>query len=285
MKPVNKYLKEEDYRLVSYACLRKEFEDLYAKELRKTPSVYGSKYKNQTKIHWSRDWEYPWAIINSYVKKGHKVLDCGCGGSPLLLFLAQYGCEAYGIDPGLYSQRQSVVSYYSQLLKRVITQTFSKNRERALNIKESSDLFPDRSQSFLKHTVTQLKPPSDSWVYDAKRIKKLGLEIKYSEESLDKMHFETEFFDRVFCISVIEHLSEEAAYAGMKEMARVLKKGGLLVVTIDVDGPHLNPKLAGKYKELIDCSSLKLYGDSDFSIPNPSNVPGTYNVIGFILEK
>jgi len=68
-------------------------------------------------------------------------------------------------------------------------------------------------------------------------------------------------------------------------MARVLKKGGLLVTTIDNDGPHVNPKLVGSYKKLIEASGLELYGTSNFDKPNPLKVPGTYNVVGFILRK
>ena len=99
------------------------------------------------------------------------------------------------------------------------------------------------------------------------------------------MHFEDEFFDKVFCISVVEHMPKQVAYDGMKEMARVLKKGGLLVVTVDDDGPHVNPEFSGKYRDLIEASGLELYGASDFTKPDPEDVPGIYNVVGFILKK
>ena len=41
-------------------------------------------------------------------------------------------------------------------------------------------------------------------------------------------------FDRMFCLSVVEHLDASTARRGMREMARVLKPGGRLIVTVDV---------------------------------------------------
>jgi len=283
VKPINRFLREEDYRLVSYRCLRKVFEDIY-EELGKTPSLYGSKYENQTKIHWSRDWEYPWAVIHSRVKAGHRVLDCGCGGSPLLPFLARYGCQAYGIDPGINTPMQSLYSHYLQLWKRAIARISSSQKgtgSEAVKRGESSG----QATSLLRRAIRFLRRSSDAWEYDARWMKRLGMDVKYFPDSLDKMRFEDQFFDRVFCISVIEHLPEQIAYAGMREMSRVLKKGGLLVVTVDNDGPHVNPALRGKHGELIAATGLSLCGESDFVVPDPDQVPGTYNVVGFLLRK
>ena len=99
------------------------------------------------------------------------------------------------------------------------------------------------------------------------------------------MHFPDNYFDKVFCISVIEHLPTEMAYKGMKEMARVLKKGGRLIVTVDNDGTQVSSELTNSYEKLISESGLRLFGPSDFTKPGPEDVPGTYNVVGFILEK
>ena len=283
MKPINRFLREEDYRLVSYRCLRKVFEDIYEKELGKTPSVYGSKYENQTKIHWSRDWEYPWAVIHSGVKADHRVLDCGCGGSPLLPLLARYGCQAYGVDPGINTPIQSLYSHYSQLWNRVIARISSSQKGNGSKAVKRGESSRGQATGLLRRAVRLLRRSSDNWVYNARRMKRL--DVKYFPDSLDKMRFEDEFFDRVFCISVIEHLPEEIAYAGMREMSRVLKKGGLLVVTVDNNGRHVNPALRGKHEELIAATGLSLFGESDFVVPDLDQVPGTYNVVGFLLRK
>lgn len=52
-------------------------------------------------------------------------------------------------------------------------------------------------------------------------------------ESMDKIN--NEYFDRVFCISVIEHVPRRAIPDLMREMTRTLKPGGLLVMTVDVN--------------------------------------------------
>ena len=274
MRIINKFLEEEDFKLVSFRCLRKEFEHIYSNILNKGPEIYGSKFPDQTKICWARDWEYPWAIINSDVKAGEKVLDCGCGGSPLLPFLAQFGCEAYGIDPNIF-KKKSLLRYYYDMIKKIMHKFRDKN---------SQGLTGNFKQGFFKIAISYLRRQDNLDRLD-KDPNKLGFKIKFFEESLDKIHFEDNFFDKIFCISVIEHLSKETAYSGMKEMARVLKKDGLLVMTIDNDGPHVTPELVGKYEELISASGLEIYGVSNFKMPAPDNVPGTFNVVGFMLKK
>jgi SAM-dependent methyltransferase len=210
------------------------------------------------------------------------VLDCGCGGSPLLPFLARYGCEAYGVDPGIGKPRPSLVTHYRTLFGRLI-------RKGSISLKRLVNREGEGSRSDSPKIVSKIKrvlrPANDAWYHDSRRIKRLGLDIKYFADSMENLRFESEYFDRVYSISVVEHLPEHVAYAGMKEMARVLKQGGLLVVTIDNDGPHVTAELRGKFQELIACTGLSLFGATDFSLPDASDVPGTYNVVGFVLEK
>lgn len=59
-----------------------------------------------------------------------------------------------------------------------------------------------------------------------------GLDIRTC--SMTHLDAPDNHFDRVFCLSVIEHLEAPVARAGMREMARVLKPGGRLIVTVDV---------------------------------------------------
>jgi ubiquinone/menaquinone biosynthesis C-methylase UbiE len=306
MKVINKFLDCNDFKLETFQALKKDIEYLYTTILKKKPHSYGSKHPNQTKIHWSRDWEYPWAITFSEVKAGDKVLDCGCGGSPLLPFLAQYGCIAYGVDPYLF-KKFSTLKYYLKVIKTYLndiklisSMIFKIKLENKSQIKSEfhqksksrNENFPSYLYSALKlikkHINLILKPKlprKNNLNRFTKNPNKLGFRIRFYSDSLDNIHFEDNFFDKVFCISVIEHLHEDVAYKGMKEMARVLKKDGLLIITLDNDGPHVNPKLVGKYDVLIKQSGLKLYGSSDFDMPKPEDNPGTYNVLGFILKK
>jgi SAM-dependent methyltransferase len=63
-------------------------------------------------------------------------------------------------------------------------------------------------------------------------IQRTGLDIRAC--GITRLDAPSNHFDRVFCLSVIEHLDADTARRGMREMARVLKPGGRLVVTVDV---------------------------------------------------
>jgi len=73
-----------------------------------------------------------------------------------------------------------------------------------------------------------------------------GVKVNYSFGNATKIDFDDEMFDRVFCISTIEHLEEQykdGEYVNyheknldviaIGEMLRVLKPGGLLIMTFD----------------------------------------------------
>ena len=276
MNPTNRYLRDEDYALVSFQFIKKECDRVYHEVFGAFPSSYGTKRKNQSLIHWSRDWEYPWAIISSEVKKGEKVLDCGCGGSPLLPVLALHGCDCYGIDPNVFMNR-SFLLHYTNSLNSIV--------------KECREIFYGKKpfvagiKTVLSRMYHSVRRPSNLWGLARDPNKLLKVNIKYSQHSLEKIPFENDFFDKVYCISVIEHLAERTALQGVKEMARVLKKGGLLVITMDDNGPHVNPAFVSNFQKIIAASGLKLHGQSCFSKPVPEDVPGTYNVVGFVLEK
>ena len=64
-------------------------------------------------------------------------------------------------------------------------------------------------------------------------IKKTGLEI--IRGSMKKIPVASNSFDRVFCLSVMEHLPSDIAKEGMHEMARILKAGGRAIITVDVN--------------------------------------------------
>ena len=286
MDAINKFIDLEDYKKVAFQCIRKRIDYLYFDVLKKIPEIYGAKISTETKVHWSRDWEYPWAVINSDVKSGERVLDCGCGGSPLLLLLSESGCDAHGVDPEVFfGIRHSLLSYYLASIKKAIL-VFSGQKKAPMD--QSVNALPMINRNiylhYLKHPVRGLLKRGTLWWY-GKDPNKQGYPVKLFEEGLDEMHFEDEYFDKVYCISVIEHLPEEIAFKGMREMARVLKKGGRLVVTLDDNNPSTNPKLVGQYESLIKASGLKLYGSSDFTKPSLETLPGNYHVLGFVLTK
>ncbi len=314
MRPINRFLTADDYNLVSFRCIRRRFEHIFRDVLKKRPYTFGARFPEQVVIHWSRAWEYPWAIINSGVKAGEKVLDCGCGDSPLLPLVAESGCEAYGVDPRIHQRTVTHVEYYVDQFKKMALRILNTIHppsvkrspfegrfdaelrdaydrtmgERAGQLDRSGSGTGPRPVSciltIVKRCLRRLCRPDGLW-YSPRRPQDGTFNIKYFDDSLTDMHFPDRFFDKVFCISVMEHLSEEEAFQGMKEMTRVLKKGGLLIVTMDHDGPHVTAGLRGAYAKLIQASRLKLHGPSDFAKPDIQQLPGTYHVVGFILEK
>jgi SAM-dependent methyltransferase len=77
------------------------------------------------------------------------------------------------------------------------------------------------------------------------------------EADLQSMKYANEQFDRVVCISVIEHVHEDRK--GILEMMRVLKPGGLLLLTTEY-----NPTWSKPYAET-DGSYYRVYDQSDLS--------------------
>lgn len=242
----NRFLRKSDLDLIIFKILKEEIEHIYCDIFRGKPHLYGAKNKKAVKMHWSREWEYPWAILYSEVKKGDKILDCGCGGSPLLPFFAYHGVECYGVDKN-YGEKIKPYSKIRLMIPHLPLATLR-------------DFYVDPSVV-------------------------IGKKIIISNDDMTNLHFKDEFFDEIFCISVIEHLSVLEAQKSINEMVRVLKPGGKLFLTMDHDGEHVNPELRGKYQEIIRWSNLSICGDTDFTIPKPDEIHGTYNVVSMILRK
>jgi SAM-dependent methyltransferase len=59
--------------------------------------------------------------------------------------------------------------------------------------------------------------------------------LRVIRSKMEGLAAEDNSFYRVFCISVIEHVEPAVAYQGIQEMARILKPGGLAVITCDVN--------------------------------------------------
>lgn len=62
-----------------------------------------------------------------------------------------------------------------------------------------------------------------------------------AQANLAQLPYESGKFDRVFCISVLEHLDTGTMLRAFREFARVLKPKGQLIATFDV--PEMRPDL------------------------------------------
>ncbi len=116
-------------------------------------------------------------------------------------------------------------------------------------------------------------------------IKSTGLDIIQS--SIDRIESDDEKFDRVFCISVIEHIKDPAIRAkGVREISRILKPGGLAIITVDV---NLMTRLSNPL-ELVWESGLTFDGEADFTMPEQRlgifcDGKQPADVFGLVLKK
>jgi SAM-dependent methyltransferase len=110
----------------------------------------------------------------------------------------------------------------------------------------STDSFYWAERNYIK----ELNLPSPKqWVDEINRIDPEKLIAQKAD--LTNLSFENNTFDKIFCISVIEHVKDDLT--GMKEMFRVLKPGGILLLTTEV-----NKRLNKPYSET-DRSYYRIY--------------------------
>ena len=117
--------------------------------------------------------------------------------------------------------------------------------------------------------------------------------IKGEKADIINLQYQDNTFDKVFCISTIEHVLDDSK--GIKELARVLKKGGRLLLTTEFNfyiGKKYSEKDNSYYriynfktlKELIANSDLKLNGSVIIEKRNYLRLRKNVNVFMY-LEK
>lgn len=161
--------------------------------------------------YFSREKEYPWAIMNSEVESGMRILDIGCGDTPFILYLNKIGCESFAID-----------------------------------FAEHEPYYKDTGVAFITGEMEELP-------------------------------FEDEYFDRIFLISVIEHVTLDTLKSGIQEIKRTLKKGGLAVIVMDYDNSCRLNGFAEEYFNEFLKAGLKLVKRQDDVYKDL--------VFGFILRR
>jgi len=169
-------------------CLSDESYKSISSELVKIDRMVGSTITGSTQaLHWSRRYEYPYAVMNMQASKSSKrlkMLDCGSGAGPLQFYLAMNGYDVYSLDLD-FRALEKVAEFKSANKLETLYPTYG----------DILDLpFPDG------------------------------------------------YFDRVFSISVLEHVvyplkgdTSVILKGFVNELLRVLKLGGLVVLTFDVN--------------------------------------------------
>ena len=123
--------------------------------------------------------------------------------------------------------------------------------------------------------------------YAANRVKKIHavdadariLELKTFKKNIEFKHiklielennFEPETFDKIFCISVLEHLPRNALDI-LHQFKRLLKPNGIIVMTID--HPFM---LTENFVGIVNIAELQFVSEVDYKIPKNA-VKGPYN--------
>jgi SAM-dependent methyltransferase len=74
---------------------------------------------------------------------------------------------------------------------------------------------------------------------------RLGRDVHLQVQDARHLTYQDAFFDRIFSISVLEHIPDDGDSSAMREIARVLKPGGLLTLTVPFSS-------AGYHEEFLD---------------------------------
>jgi len=240
--------------------------------------------------HWSRAWEYPWAVIEAGLappgttaarggaaegaRTGGatsplRLLDVGGGGSPFGPWLATRGFEVHIADPSLDQGRDFAWDPARSLYRNA--RTVAKRAVFALLGVPSLWGLPGG---------TGADAPVRGAADDGS--------LRYHAFGAQALGFPDAHFDRVFCLSVIEHIPHDLWPACVREFERVLRPGGRLVITMDMETHEADARLPMR---LVEACSLRLLGDPRYPAPiDPAEAqrrhPGNwYETMGLVWEK
>jgi SAM-dependent methyltransferase len=229
--------------------------------------------------HWSRAWEYPWAVIEAGLSPAVgaggvaaaaaaeapgrlRILDVGGGGSPFGPWLAGRGHEVHVSDPSLDQGRDFA---------------WDPGRSAWRN-----------ARTVAKRAAFRLLGIRSLWGLPDGTRDGAGGAPRYHASGAQALGFPDAHFDRVFCLSVIEHIPHDLWPACVREFERVLRPGGRLVITMDMETHEADARLPLR---LVEACTLRLVGDPRYAVPlDPAEAqrrhPGNwYETMGLVWEK
>ncbi len=266
MTIVNKYIGLDDFNLTQFKIILDDLHSFLKVSTKKRKSAErcrGNSLLEPAVFESYKHWDNPWAISNADLKSDMKILDCGSGRGVLQFYLASKGLDVHAID--ISNLRSGIVKNLKSRLNRIgIPFAINLNKvHRKLN-------------------------------------RKYNVMVKFNQESAEALSYPDNFFERIFSISVIEHMEDQVIADSMKEMERVLKPGGLLLLTFDYH-PHPNDAIIGFTQEDFENKVLKqcnlhiignepdyIISDWNQYIENVNNFFRTHNPntsYGVILQK
>ncbi|QUI21942.1 methyltransferase domain-containing protein [Vallitalea pronyensis] len=114
------------------------------------------------------------------------------------------------------------------------------------------------NEAVLKSEINRYFGSSGLTLYEQKYRKG----IHYSKQSIINLDYDDQTFDKVFCISVLEHLDPSDMALSLQSFKRVMKDDGLLVITLDYPTVNLNG-----FVGMLQAAGLKFAGDYDLTLP------------------
>lgn len=233
-----------------------------------------------TLIKWSRDWEYPWVLIKSEIKPGDKALDCGAGYSPVPFLWSKFGAEVHAIDRDIIIA--SKLAYFFRCIpiffNDLKSYLYKKNKTPKSSNEEQNTKKKSRVFTFFNYFFILFRRiwRADFWgPISPKILNKYN--INYVIGDFTNMPFDDNSFDIVSCVSVIEHMPRDTQLVGIKEMARVVKPGGKLIITYD--------NYVDLTESFIHNSSMTLSDSVYFKTPDDLYENNFPDVIGICLTK
>lgn len=106
-----------------------------------------------------------------------------------------------------------------------------------------------------------------------------SLEFRHADISNLCNEFKDNTFDKIFCISVLEHIPEKALIA-LDNFKKLIKPGGTIIITIDY--PFITPD---DFIHIVNVSGLQYVGSVDYKIPKNAIRQDGLKVYTAILTK
>lgn len=95
------------------------------------------------------------------------------------------------------------------------------------------------------------------------------MNIVFRQSSITDLYFKKNMFDKIFCISALEHISYDEQIKALKEFNRTLKKDGMVILTLDYSKSDVYQSIdIASLEKIVKESGFKFAGEIDSSIPN-----------------